>query len=70
MTGALREEKQKTWRDLVSRRSMECKVGEEGGASRIESREVTEKMSKSRQNGRRKAFPTQFQELALPGMVQ
>lgn len=49
---------------------MECKLGEEGGASRTESQEVTEKMSKSRQNGRRKAFPTQFQELTLPGTVQ
>lgn len=31
VTGALRGEKQ-NWRDLVSSRSMECKVGEEGRA--------------------------------------
>lgn len=45
-------------------------MGEEAGGARIERQEVTEKMFKSRQNGQSKAFPTEFQELALPGMVQ
>ena len=61
--GALREEKQK-WRALLSRRSIEGKVMEEGAAARLERQKATEELSKSRQNGRSKAFPTDSQELA------